>query len=60
MTVTLEDIAFITETSPTGKYGIDLLLFHHVKEYNQLYNWCLSIFRQIASPSANGSKCGFQ
>ena len=60
MTVTLVDIAFITETSPTGKYGIDLLFFHHLKEYNQLYNRCLSIFRQSTSPSASDSKCGFQ
>ena len=34
MTVMLVDVTFITGTSPTGKYGIDLLIFHHVKEYN--------------------------
>lgn len=60
MTVTLADIALITGTSPTGKYGIDLPIFHHVKEHNQLYSQCLSTFRQIAQPTASASKCGFQ
>ena len=60
MTITLPDITFITGTYPTHKYGIDLPIFHHVKEYNEFYSQCLSIFRQIASPSANASKCGCQ
>ena len=59
MTATLADITFITGTSATDK-STDLPIIHHVKEYNQLYSQCLSIFCQTTSPSASASKCGFQ
>ena len=38
MTVTLANIVFIIVKYPTGKYGIDLPIFHHVKDYNQIYS----------------------